>query len=204
MLIMSLFSQRDLGAALITVLVLLLVLLMLGASAARSALQAEKAARSERDRHIAFEAAEAALADAEADIEGGQDPASARARMFARGSALGFVPGCGSEAALGLCARSAPPAAPAWQQAALAAPSPGRCVELGRFTGAGMPVGTASLPAQLPRYIIELMPLVRAGEDASERTGNFYRITAMGFGVRPSTQVVLQTYYLKASSEAQP
>ena len=43
------------------------------------------------------------------------------------------------------------------------------------------------------------MPLVRAGEDAGRRAGNLYRITAIGFGARASTQVVLQSFYRKVA-----
>ena len=62
-----------------------------------------------------------------------------------------------------------------------------------------LPTGGGSLPARAPRYIIELMPLVRAGEDASRRAGNLYRITAIGFGARANTQVVLQSFYRKVA-----
>ncbi len=65
-----------------------------------------------------------------------------------------------------------------------------------------MPIGTGTLPARLPRYIIELMPYARAGHDAGKRTGNFYRITAIGFGASASTCVVLQAFYLKAGALA--
>lgn len=192
-------SGRERGAALVMVLCIMLALMIIGVSAARSALNAEKASRAERDRHIAFQAAEAALGDAERDIEGGADPDSARAKLFAAGSAVGFMPGCGRELSAGLCARTAAPAVPAWQSAQLAEDG----VEYGRFTGASMPSGKGTLPAKPPRYIIELIPFARAGDDAGSRTGNFYRITALGFGSRETTQVVLQSFYLKAAGEGE-
>lgn len=194
-------SQR--GAALLMSLLIVLALLIIGVSAARTALNAERTARAERDRHIAFQAAEAALIDAERDIEGGQNPASERAALFAPDSALGFDAGCGSGGAInrGLCAHLEPPSPPAWQLVALAASDAGAgmTVDYGSFTGARMPVGKGSLPSRLPRYVIELVPFARGGEDAGERRGNFYRITAIGFGAREPTQVVLQSYYLKAA-----
>ena len=52
-------SGREQGAALVMVLCIMLALMIVGVSAARSALNAEKASRAERDRHIAFQAAEA-------------------------------------------------------------------------------------------------------------------------------------------------
>lgn len=189
------------GAALVTALCVLIAVMIVAASAAQMALSAEKSARAERDRHIAFQSAEAALADAERDIEAG-DPASARAALFAAGSALGFVDGCGRRQAdinLGLCMRAEPPAAPAWQLAPLADADvdASTAVPYGKFTGARMPAGAGTLPSRPPRYLIELVPFPRAGEDAGTPSANFYRITAIGFGARPATQVVLQSYYRK-------
>ena len=201
--------DRPKGVALLTALFVLLALTIIGMSAAQTALNAEKSARIERDRHLAFQAAEAGLLDAEHDIEGGADPASARAALFANASALGFVDGCGAgpaSANLGLCAYT--PAAPAWQLAALDAPAnaanaPGAgataTTPYGKFTGAVLPVGAGALPARAPRYVIELMPLARAGEDAGHRAGNLYRITAIGFGARDTTHVVLQAFYRKVA-----
>jgi Tfp pilus assembly protein PilX len=194
---------RGAGAVLLTALFVLLALTIIGMSAAQTALSAEKSARNQRDRHLAFQAAEAGLLDAERDIEGGADPASARAALFASASALGFVEGCGEGPAnpnLGLCAYV--PAAPAWQAAGLAdaaAAGGGATTPYGKFTGAVLPVGGAALPARAPRYVIELMPLVSAGEDAGQRAGNLYRITAIGFGARDNTHVVLQEFYRKVA-----
>ena len=195
--------DRPQGAALLTALFVLLALTIIGMSAAQMALNGEKSARIERDRHLAFQAAEAGLLDAERDIEGGADPASARAALFAGASALGFVEGCGAGPAnLGLCAFT--PAAPAWQLAELAALEDGAAsatIPYGKFTGALLPVGAGALPARAPRYVIELMPLARAGEDSGHRAGNLYRITAIGFGARDSTQVVLQAVYRKVAPD---
>ena len=189
------------GAALLIALVLLLAVLIVGVSAARTALDTEKSARNMRDRLIAFQAAEAALADAERDIEGsGGDPA--RAALFAAGSAIGFEDGCArgaNNANLGLCLRTPPGLVPAWLAADLAS-GDSAAVPYGKFTGAAMPVGSGPLPALAPRYIIELMPLARAGEDAGDRAANVYRITSIGFGTRTSTRVVLQAFYRKVAA----
>lgn len=187
--------DRHRGAALLTAMFVLLAILIIGVSAAHTALNAEKSARNERDRHIAFESAEAGLIDAERDIEGVAGPASARAALFSSGSALGFADGCGrGPDNLGLCVYL--PGAPAWQAVDLAGDD-GAATPYGRFTGAALPTGGGALPARSPRYVIELMPLARAGEDAGQPAANVYRITAIGFGVRDSTQVVLQSFYRK-------
>ena len=134
------------GAALLMALFVLVAVMIIGVAAAQTALNAEKSARNERDRHIAFQAAEAALTDAERDIEGGADPASARAALFATGSALGFVQGCGhgpASANLGLCSFAPAPLPAAWQLAELDAPDgAGSAVTpYGKFTGAMLPTG---------------------------------------------------------------
>jgi len=67
-------------------------------------------------------------------------------------------------------------------------------VPYGRFSGAALAVGSGTLPARLPGYLIE--KLEPAGADAAQ--GGFYRITAIGFGMRPSTYVVLQGLYRRA------
>jgi Tfp pilus assembly protein PilX len=199
-------TRREHGAALLTALAVALALLIVGVSAAQTALNAEQSARNERDRHIAFQAAEAALADGERDIEGGSDPASARAALFADGSAIGFTEGCGrgQDINLGLCSRVPAALAPAWQTADLSGQdgSGVDTIPYGKFTGAALPTGSGPLPARAPRYLIELMPLARAGEDASQRAGNFYRITAIGFGTRDTTRVVLQAFYRKVGADA--
>jgi len=199
-------SQR--GVALVATLVILLVTLLLAMGAARSALQAEQAARADRDRHIALQAAEAALRDAERDIDSAAAAEPARAALFVPGAAA-FAPGCGAGAAnpaLGLCAHVLPPALPAWQDVPLDGTGTGvqRFVDYGRFTAATMPVGAGMLPARLPRYIIEQLPYVRAGVSASGNAGLFYRITAIGFGADAAHCVVLQTYYLKPALAGDP
>ena len=69
-------------------------------------------------------------------------------------------------------------------------------VPYGQFTGAAFQTGAGPLPARRPRYIIEPMKFTYKGESAETPTV-FYRITAIGFGMREQTQVVLQTQYRK-------
>lgn len=178
---------RQQGAALATVLFLMLAVLMMSLSGTRAALSASKAARHERDRQVAFAAAEAALLDAERDIEGAAGPGSPRAAIFAASEAGAFTERCsGGAERSGLCLAEGTGGVPAWQATDLAGE---RAVEYGRFSGRALPTGAGPLPARLPRYLIELLP---GGQPR-------YRITAIGFGSDAATVVVLQGCYERAA-----
>ncbi|MGE5652448.1 MAG: PilX N-terminal domain-containing pilus assembly protein [Bacillota bacterium] len=178
------------GASLIVTLLMLTVLAMVGLSAAQISLQDEKASRNERDREIAMQAAEAALADAELDIE-----SAPRSFLFASDSSEGFAPDCNNGQTaryLGLCL-SGRNIRLAWQAIDFAS---AKSVPYGHFTGRMLPAGAGPLPMHAPRYIIELMPDDEAG-GATQETYH-YRITAIGFGAANATRVMLQTLYRKA------
>jgi type IV pilus assembly protein PilX len=183
------------GASLIVSLLMLVVVLMLGMSAAQTALQGEKASRNDRDRQIALQAAEAALTDAERDIED-----SLRSHLFASDKTEGFTDECGMgqpNLYLGLCRRAAPNRIPVWQEVDFAGEAgQAQSVPYGQFTRRSFQTGQGSLPHKLPRYIIELMSYNNENAASpADVTTYFYRITAIGFGMRETTQVVLQTLY---------
>jgi type IV pilus assembly protein PilX len=186
--------SRQSGVALLTALVLMLVVLMMGIAAARAAIHADKSARHERDRHIAFAAAEAALADAELDIESAAATAPGRAALLEAGPSA-LAQGCGRGADdLGLCTDEA--GTPQWQTVDLEAEI--ATVGYGNFTGAQMATGSGTLPALVPRYIIEIIGVTAAPPGS----GRFFRITALGFGSHKTTKVVLQTFYRKPAAAA--
>ena len=66
----------------------------------------------------------------------------------------------------------------------------------GKFTGQTFQTGKGPSPAKLSRYVIELLAYTKQAESA-EKASYFYRVTAIGFGARDTTQVVLQTFYRK-------
>ena len=177
---------RQGGAALVTAMVLMLAVLIVGFSSVRAALGDAQSARHERDRQVALRAAEAALLDAERELEA-TPPSSPR---FAALAGAGFIAGCGKAGAdnHGLCTRVAPPS---WQAIDLAGDDPA-LVAYGTYT-----MRDLAGVAQQPRYLVELIPLNAA-------YGRFYRITALGFGQRASTRVVLQAFYRKAPAAAPP
>jgi len=177
-------SER--GAALVTMLFLMLALMTISLSSTRAALAGARSARFERDRLVAHAAAEAALRDAERDIDGGAGPGSPRTAIFTKLDAQAFAERCsGKGEATGLCQSPPGSAAPAWQVADLAGAAG---VEYGRFTGRALATGSGTLPAVAPRYLIELLPGAQP----------LFRITALGVGADPATRVVLQSHYRRA------
>jgi type IV pilus assembly protein PilX len=195
--------DRQRGIALVVSLVLLIMVLLLGVSAAQLSLQGEKAARSERDRNVAFLAAEDALKDAEHDIDDSGDPA--RRAAFASGDGFAEVcdaaGGSGAGVSAGLRVRMPAAATPVWQQVDLSGVEDGGdcTVAHGAYTGAVMPTGEGFLPFKKPRYVIERMECHHPGDDASAGAPPHYcyRVTAIGFGARPETEVVLQSVFNK-------
>lgn len=197
-------AGKQRGATLMIVLLLLIVVLLLGVSASEIALQGEKSSRNDRDRQIAFQAAEAALLDAETDIEASPDVLRSRSNLFGAHGVAGLSPtealcarGDGN-VFLGIC-RYENEEEPAWHHVDFldAGAASVHTVAYGRFTGQVFPTGEGPLPARLPRYIIEVMPHHKAGA-AADQSSSVYRITALGFGTRETTQVALQTIYRKA------
>jgi type IV pilus assembly protein PilX len=183
-------GHQQRGAALIVTLLMMLVVVMLSMSGIQVAWQGEKGARGDRDRYVAFQAAEAALMDAQKDIE-----TSFRQTLFAQGGGEGFSDACdskGVELYLGLCKPADPQGVPVWGEIDFLDAEKSRSVPYGRFTGQQFQAGAGLVPAMPPRYIIEQLSHV---ETESAPATVFYRITALGFGMRGSTQVMLQVFY---------
>jgi len=196
------FSKRQRGASLIVSLIMLIVVLLLSISLAMVSLQGEKASRSDRDRQIALNAAEAALKDAEMDIDPQIAIAGGRSNVFDATSNLFFEAGCASgdgNLYQGMCAAAVKGQQPTWIAVDIADDSAGSAsVKYGRFTGQTMVTEKGSFPAKLPRYIIEAVQDTEAGGKADDQTKYIFRITAIGFGPNSNAKVVLQSFYRKA------
>jgi type IV pilus assembly protein PilX len=200
--------RGEAGFSLIVVLLLLVVLTVLGVGAAQLSLVNELGARGDRDTEIAFQAAEAALLDAEIDVLGPNPGTASRLCAFNPRDVASFVVGCGgSGETQGLCATAAPGATPVWMSVDLS-PASRTAVAYGTFTGQRYAAGAGAIPAALPRYVIEA---VRSNggwqmnqlESASAGSAtNIFRVTAIGFGAREETQVVLQTNLYKPTVSA--
>ena len=179
-------TQR--GAVLIMALMFLTLLTLMGVTAMTNSSSQEKMARATRDYNTAFQAAEAALRDAENDING-SDGSGSRNPAFI-GSAYWFdvplrIP------ALGGCANGAciPPASggtPVWEVAA----NWTNAANYGQFTFAqALPSTGSGGVGQPAKYMIEYIGAVG--------TQYAYRITARGYGPNSVQTVMLQEEVLK-------
>ena len=189
------------GFSLITTLILLVVVSMLGITASQMVLMSERTSRFDRDAQIAFQAAEAALVDAELDIQGPiPEPdnfGKQRIASFESKNRVNFTLGCGTGRLQGMCAQAFPPQKPVWYQVDFTDESANsKTVKFGEFTGRTFAVGATGIrPEIAPRYIVEVIP---DSTPAAMPDAVLYRITAMGFGPRKETQVVLQVVFRKA------
>ena len=195
--------RRQRGVTLVIVLMLLVIVTLLGVGAARIALLGERTTRNERDYQIAWQAAEAALMDAQFDIRGPNSGSAQRVALFTPENTSNFVPGCNTSAEFrGMCAPSE--GKPVWAQVDFlddGADAP--TVAYGTFTGRAFDSGTTGVkPARAPRYMIEVVRDQTPMGSAASNTGSkaapiMYRITSMGFGPREDVQVVLQIAFKK-------
>lgn len=185
---MRMTGSRRRGFSLIAILLMVVVLASLAVAGMSASVMQERMAGNARDRNLALQAAEAALRDAEADIEANLGVNSA------------FVSDCTG----GLCrppsmTSASPTSKPLWQTLDWS-------TSAGKSRGYGSVTGATALPdvASQPRYVIEQLPPLppAAGQSASagsavEDAPQAFRITVRGVGLRASTVVVLQSTYIK-------
>ncbi len=183
------YANTQRGASLIMVLLIMVVVSLLGVGGAQIALMSERGARNDRDLQVAWQAADAALNDAEFDM------LNFRAAVFDGKSSVAFLPGCGtSGTSKGLCVTTSA-TKPAWLVVDFtsndtSAPS----TAFGAFTGRNFKAGGVGIqPAQVPRYIVETVP--DPVRDKGKPATLMYRVTAMGFGPRTDIQAVIQMIY---------
>jgi type IV pilus assembly protein PilX len=185
---MRMTATGDRGFSLIAILLLVVVLASLAVAGMGAGVMQERMAGNARDRNLALQAAEAALRDAEADVEANITLESA------------FSLDCTA----GLClppsmTASAPTSTPLWKSLDWSAAA-------NRSRAYGAATSAAALPsvAAPPRYVIErlppLPPVSGTSADASaplDDAAQAYRITVRATGVRDTTVVILQSTYIK-------
>ena len=187
-------NQR--GISLVIVMIFLVILSVLGVSAMQTSTLSSKVARNQLDRTLAFQAAEAALRDAELDLNNKKFDKVTKCTAGATGCRANLITNNGSNFGndttsdptanrcnLGLCSTDDPVAGalPFWEERA-------RWTNTNDSVVYGTNTGATNLPvvAQQPRYMIEYF---KQGDEA------VYRITSLGYGASASTTIMLQTAY---------
>jgi type IV pilus assembly protein PilX len=184
---------REGGFVLLVSLMLLVVLTILGISIISTNTLDERMAGYFMDRQIALQAAEAALRDAERDL------------LYSGriSGTLGFANDCSNE---GLCLPESD-GTPIWADLEstgnlgwLQGNNVGPSIALGTYSSP--PAGLSTIPnvAAQPRYIIEALTIIGAGGSlkigfGAQQSSILYRVTAVGFGRRATTRVVLQALF---------
>ena len=194
---------------LIVALIFLVILTMLGVTAMTGTTMETRMANNARDVGIAMHAAEAAIRDAEMDIDGGAVATQEAKRrnppiIPADFGDAGGVATCNTGSRKGLCLpRSNPKGSNQILPADLlnianvtfTAGTNERSAGYGEFTGAAGLVGVA----QQPRYIIEsfcnLTSSINSLDQGAGAACKYYRITARGYGANPNSRVTLSEVY---------
>ena len=206
-------SQR--GIALVFVLLMMVIAISAALYSARLTLLGDKASRNERDRQVAFQAAELALNDAELDIMDADLPdtvANARGCKFGNpASGIVVEPGCSADSnRRGLCGIDVTKLTPIYQQVDWEETDDSKrvYVNFGEFTdradqlatGADTPPATAPAPAQPPKYIIVQTPAppqIMLGSHTPFQVQAAFKIYALGYGVDKNTKVMLESEMYK-------
>lgn len=211
---LSVLTKKQAGSSLVVVLIMLSIIMVIGLISSRLALFSEKSARNDRDRQIAFQAAEAALLDAELDIMGPNTSSAKRVCVFDSKKPAEFVVGCGTLTKTGMCLSATNPSE-AWQSVKAryvsetgdhTANASNQTVQYGEFTGQSLPNGSSGLTTRLPRYTIEAVPYAGTGATndsvgSSASPEYAFLVTGMGFGTRVETQVMLQALIYKPANK---
>jgi type IV pilus assembly protein PilX len=191
----SSISRRQSGAAMIVALMFLVVLTMLGVSALSGTTLEEKMAGSTRDRALAMQAAEAALRDAEKDLNNTNT-------AFRVIQTANFVAACTAGLCLTTCTAVDTCAATDMTKLDFSTGT-STSAYYGQFTGDTSFTGSAT-NTRLPRYVIELLttavvpgvlnptPHPTAPNPPYNR---LFRITSVGYGKGAGTNVILQEIY---------
>ena len=202
--------RNNQGSTLIISLLFLMVTTLIATGVWRLAMQQESMTGSERDYQIAFEAAEAALRDAELDyfnVCAAGTVCAARTNPIVGLQSVGSqsggdVPPDGTCSTAGLCLGK-------FQMHAgtklyegkpdmtivegTATPTLGTRVTYGQFTrDPNDPSQKIANVAQQPNYVIEAICL--GGASNASGCNPIFRVTAIGYGRRADTRVVLQSF----------
>ncbi|MCP8900320.1 pilus assembly PilX family protein [Gilvimarinus xylanilyticus] len=177
------FNKQS-GVTLIVGLIMVLLLTIIGLAAIRGSNMQEMMAGNARDRHVAFEAAEAALRDGESNLADGHTSIDDEIAN----NTTGFYEGVDT------------PSRYYW----LGKDAGGAFTPFDWDTEAATYGGTLENVNEQPKYAVEKLDYLEPGMDGSaagfmsvqeQESRVMFRVTARGEGANENTVVVLQTTY---------
>lgn len=190
-------SQR--GSALVIILVLLVAMLILTVMTSQSNVFLERASSNSREVDVAFQAAETALRAGELAAAGLSGPSDGDADCAGGVCYLGndsYQLTLGNWSGLTVL-EAVQPSAPSSASAAVKS----SWVSMMDAGGPAIPLaaGTVGGVRAQPRYLIEVLPSVKAGDDNSA-IRYVFRVTAKGYGQGANSGVVVQSVYSPPST----
>lgn len=178
--------SKKTGFTLVTAMTFLFALLLLALASSRSGMMQERMVGNSKDVNLAFQAAEAALRDAEMDVMNNLTPNTL------------FTTVCDNGLCLPATMQTPASTTPIWDS--IDWENSNNIRSYGQYTG------SSNLPdvyAQ-PKYIIEKLSSIGASTGESIGmgvqpviTGQAYRITVLAIGARNETRVTLQSIFSK-------
>jgi type IV pilus assembly protein PilX len=205
-------NSKQNGATLVIAIMFLMVMSLMATGVWRMTMQQESMTGFERDYQIAFEAAERALRDAELDYFNAcsKDQTGAETVCTKRSVPIEGMTGfgklgqtisqdngtCSSDGLCSAKAQVSPDFKIYESQPKLDIlenkDSTEKSVAIGTYTLPSADQGNViALVSKQPRYVIEALQL---GGNNGEKLSVIYRITAIGYGRRADTKVILQSY----------
>lgn len=183
--------QQQQGIVIIMALVILMILSILGISSMSSSTMQERMAANTRDRHVAFQSAEAALRNAEREIEAGLNPPTSTtvANAFSDNCTDGL---CNCYKATSSCLTNLA-VSNYWNDATVNAWN----ISSRHRT---YTISFSEVFAN-PIYIIEFITYIKDAGGTLTPPGpgdpEMYRVTSLGFGQSNNSRVMLQSTYKK-------
>ncbi len=180
------WRRQQSGAALVVSLIFLVILTLLGLTAMQTGILEERMAGNTRDRNLAFQAAEAAMRDAEYDTHCRQAGGTKEQKLRSIGCISGMS-GADTSCTEGLCCTPSSsglscvePATPVYNSLSTSG------ITYGYYTLGYVNNQTFPQVSKQPQYLIE--PFVYQGH-------SYFRISTAGYGINGTTTAILQEVY---------
>jgi type IV pilus assembly protein PilX len=179
-------ATRQRGAALVISLLLLLVMTLLGLGASQSTRLQERMAGNQRDQELALQGAEAALRDAEDDLDPNRRPSLSMCVATGTTTCQSYPKSFFVDAVTTMEVDLAKQTDEWWEEYG----------KVNEDFEEQMPE-LAALPEYVVEYVATVRDVLSESNPSPQIEREFYRVTARSTGLTESAEVVLQTTYAR-------